>query len=413
VADPYLLATAVRAAARQSSFAAMLSWRPGSLAQGNAGVAVLCAAMDAHRPGEGWDAAGHRHLQIAAEAVRPDDVSLFGGLAGVGFAAEHLAAGRARYQRLLARLDAALEPGVMAALAKLETANGLRVSEFDLISGLAGTGAYLLGRPPGRLLERLVAGLAALLADVGHPRRWHTPAELAAGPLRASYPAGLHNCGLAHGVPGPLAVLSLAMIGGVRVPRDADAVHGAAAWLAGHRTGSVEAPDWPDGVGLDEAPPPPDSRPPGQASPGPGRAAWCYGAPGVARSLWLAGTAVGESAWRALAARTIRAIAGRPPALWGLTTPTFCHGSAGLLQVLRRFGDDLHDPVVAGAADRLAAELTAAVDPDALLGVRGVEPAGVLVDQPGLLDGAPGVALALLGSPASTRPGWDRMFLLA
>jgi hypothetical protein len=424
VSDPEVLAEAVRAAARQSRFARLLPWRPGGLGQGHAGIAVLCATMDRNHPGEGWDALGHRHLRVAAEAVRPDDPSLFSGLSGVGFAATQLAAGRPRYQRLLTGLDTALQPLVDAAIARLEGCAGCSVTQFDLISGLAGTGVYLLGRPTGPLVQRLLRSLAGLLADSGEPRRWHTPPELATGPLRASFPAGLHNCGLAHGVPGPLALLSLAMLDGIAVPRGEDAIRTAAAWLAAHRTGSIDAPDWPDGVGLDEATsrtepavghavaPPPEGV-------DPGRAAWCYGAPGVARSLWLAGTAVGEPAWCVLAARAIRAIAARPPTSWELATPTFCHGFAGLLQVLRRFDGDLRDATVHAAADSLASQLAGVFEPGSLLGVRGVEPEGVLVDQPGLLDGAPGVALALLGAPTAidgageSRAAWDRMFLLA
>jgi hypothetical protein len=264
------------------------------------------------------------------------------------------------------------------------------------------------------MLERLLRGLIELTAGRGHPRRWHTPAALASGPLRSEFPRGLHNCGLAHGVPGPLALLSLAVLAGVRVPGAVEAIHSSARWLAEHRIGTEHEPDWPDGVALD-AGEPPAAAPVGT----PGRAAWCYGAPGVARSLWLAGCAVAEPQWQDLAARTIRAVAARPGSAWGLVTPAFCHGAAGLLRVLQRFAADLADPEIASAADRLAAGLAAEFDPDALLGVRVADADGTLVDQPGLLDGAAGVALALLGQPGersappmAAAPAWDRMFLL-
>jgi hypothetical protein len=35
------------------------------------------------------------------------------------------------------------------------------------------------------------------------------------------------------------------------------------------------------------------------------------------------------------------------------------------------------------------------------------------VDQPGLLDGAPGVILALLAASTDVEPIWDRLFLLS
>jgi hypothetical protein len=121
--------------------------------------------------------------------------------------------------------------------------------------------------------------------------------------------------------------------------------------------------------------------------------------------------------WRELAARTIRAVAARPPAAWSLSTPAFCHGRAGLLQVLWRFAADLADPSLAATAEKLAAAIAAEYDPASVLGVRSVEPEDVLVDHPGLLDGAPGVALALLGPEPTgdgrSGAGWDRMFLLS
>lgn len=412
-ADPVRLAEAIAAAARQSRYADLLPWRPASLAMGHAGIAVLCAEMDRREPGRGWDRAGHHHLAAAVAGASPHDVSLFSGLAGVGFAGLLLAAGRPRYARLLAKVDATLAPAVERMASRLAVAEGCAARDYDLVSGLTGVGAYLLARhqlTPGRAGEtrtRALSALASLLARPDHPRRWHTPAHLAAGSLRESYPGGHHNCGLAHGAAGPMALLSVALLDGIEVPEGRAAIEVTARWLIEHRTGTSREPDWPDAVPLGDAAPPPM-----QAQPG--RAAWCYGAPGVARSLWLAGTAMGRPDWRELAARTIRAVARRPPEAWWLSTPAFCHGRAGLLQVLRRFAADLADPALAATAEGLAADVAAEYDSGFVLGLRSTEPGGVVVDHPGLLDGAPGAALALLGRwPDRDRVAWDRMFLLS
>ncbi|SDY55035.1 Lanthionine synthetase C-like protein [Modestobacter sp. DSM 44400] len=422
-ADPKTLGRAVVAHARQSRYAAQLPWRPASLAQGHAGTAVLCAELDRREPGAGWDRLGHLHLQTAVGAAGPHDVSLFSGLAGVGSAALLLAAGRPRYGRLLGQVDAALEEPVRSAAERLTTVRGCAAGDLDLVSGLTGVGAYLLTRrlSPGDAagrsgsaagsLEVVLSVLARLLSAADDPRPWHTPASLAAGSLRKVHPSGHHNCGLAHGVPGPLGLLALAMTAGLPVPDGEQALQSTAGWLVEHRLDTSDGPDWPDAVPL--APvlgPVPD---PCSA----GRAAWCYGAPGVARSLWLAGAAAGERRWQLLAGRAVRAIAARPPDRWLLSTPTFCHGSAGLLQVLHRFAEDLPDPDVAATTRSMSAELAARFDAATVLGVRSVEPDGVLVDHPGLLDGAPGVALALLGprqdDVGAAGPSWDRVFLLS
>lgn len=405
VTDPVRLTDAVAAMTRQSRYADLLPWRPASLSTGHAGLAVLCAAFDSHRPGDGWDRAGHRHLATAVAAAAPYDVSLFSGLAGIGFAATLLAAGRPRYERLLCSVDATIGPAVTAAAGRLNSADGCAASDHDLISGLTGTGVYLLARPRSAALTDTLSALSRLLADRGHPRRWHTPAHLTTGTLRDYFPQGHHNCGMAHGAPGPMALLALAILDGAEVPGAREAIEATATWLAEHHVGTADAPDWPDAIALDH----PGSPPPcGREA---GRAAWCYGAIGVARSLWLAGTALGRPEWRDLAARTIRAVAARPPDRWWLSTSGLCHGQAGLLQVLRRFVTDLDDPAIAATAETLASGLAAEYDPDTLLGLRIAEPEGVLVDHPGLLDGAPGVALALLGPTPDL--SWDRMFLLS
>ena len=312
---------------------------------------------------------------------------------------------------------------VERAASRLAVAAGCAAHEYDLVSGLTGMGVYLLARhqlsrlfgagETGETLTRAMSGLARLLAYPTIPAAGIPRPTLAAGSLREAYPSGHHNCGLAHGVAGTAgAAVDRADRGrrGARRP-GRDRGHRRVAGRAPNR--HWQEPDWPDAVPLDQA------EPLGRRAARrgqPGRAAWCYGAPGVARSLWLAGTAMDRTDWRELAASTIRAVARRPPEMWWLSTPAFCHGRAGLLQVLRRFADDLADPGLAATAEALAADIAAEYDPASVLGVRGVEPEGVLVDHPGLLDGAPGIALALLGLACGRRPlqaGWDRMFLLS
>jgi hypothetical protein len=103
----------------------------------------------------------------------------------------------------------------------------------------------------------------------------------------------------------------------------------------------------------------------------------------------------------------------RPPDRRGLTSPTFCHGLAGLVQIAARFARDTRSPELAASVDGLVAGLLGAYEPETLLGFRNVEPGGVRVDQPGLLDGAPRVALTLLTADAIGEPTWDRLFLLS
>jgi hypothetical protein len=143
------------------------------------------------------------------------------------------------------------------------------------------------------------------------------------------------------------------------------------------------------------------------------RAAWCYGAPGVARSLWLAGQGLGDEALQQIAVEGMEAVYRRPVEERRIDSPTFCHGIAGLLQVTLRFAHDTSLPVFTEAASELTEQLLTMYDPERALGFCSIEPGGNLVDQPGLLDGAPGVALVLLAASSNVEPTWDRLFLLS
>jgi hypothetical protein len=411
LADPAVLGAAVDASRRQTTFPLGIRWREHTIAQGQAGLAVLYAAMDAAQPGHGWDRVGHAALASAASAAeRAGRIggSLYTGLAGLGFAAVMLAAGRPRYDRFLTAVDRALLPAVAADIRRLNREpGGCAVGQFDLISGLSGTGAYLLARrgvPEATGTLRALLGCLVRLLDPDRvPPRWHTPADHLDPDQRTWYPDGNLNCGLAHGLPGPLALLAISLGAGVLVDGTAEAARGAASWLAEHRLDDEWGPNWPNALPLA----------PVAGSPPPlARASWCYGSPGIARALWLTGEALDDDGSRELAIAAMRAALARPPELRGISSPTFCHGSAGLLQISVRFATDTGLADLAEAAAALASDLLGEFEPGSILGYRDVEPGGVRVDQPGLLSGAPGVALALLGATAAADSDWDRLFLL-
>lgn len=259
----------------------------------------------------------------------------------------------------------------------------------------------------GAALKHALEALVALACtSAGATPRWATPPELIADAAVATrYPHGSANCGLAHGAPGPLALLALAMAAGAPVAGLREATEGLGTWLADHRCDDEWGINWPSMVRLPESTGWRDE---------PSRAGWCYGAPGVARSLWLAGSALADNDLTSLAVSAMEDIYERPVWARRIDSPTFCHGIAGLLQVTLRFLHDTGLPVFAEAADELTDQILAAYEPaDSLLGFRDVEFDGTRVDQAGLLDGAPGVALVLLAASMPVEPAWDRLFLLA
>jgi hypothetical protein len=420
---------AVAAAEKQTAYPLGVRWLPHGVAQGYAGLSILWGYLDACFKDEGWDRVGHHHLEWAARGAEQRDflpASLFSGLSGLAFATWYLSRGGTRYRRMLAAVEEALFPETDNIAEELaQSKQGVPLSHFDVISGLAGAGAYLLCRreQPGAAaaLKRVLVSLVEMSAEEDGLPRWHTPARLMFDDLMLEqYPDGNLNCGLAHGIPGPLALLALAHSAGVKLNGLAEAIDRLAAWLVQHQLRDEWGTTWPiavplvqsgDGEGKlvetfdDDA----DS----EWSLGASRTAWCYGSPGVARSLWLAGQAINRPAYSTLAVEAMEAIYQKPVAERQIDSPTFCHGVAGLLQITLRFAHDTGLTLFRDAALDLSDQLLSLYEPETLLGFRSVEHFGRRVDQPGLLDGAPGTALVLLAAATDVEPVWDRLFLLS
>jgi len=412
--DPERISAALAAAGRQTRYPQSLHWAPYGIGAGDAGLAVLCAYLDRCLPDEGWDVAGHRFLEAAtrgAERASALPVGLFGGLSGLAFAAASLSRDGSRYQRLLATLDAQLAPGAAAAAARLAQAHTPgRVGEFDVISGVSGVGAYLLWRDSHRVLPEVLSGLVTLAESRNGPPRWMTPPQLLGDPSTVHlYRWGNLNCGLAHGIPGPLAVLALALRDGKEVPGQVATVRRLTEWLVEHRVDDQWGINWPTAIPLAA----PDGRETDPARLPPSRSAWCYGSPGIARALWHAGEALDDAGLGELAVEAMRGVLLRPVPERQIDSPTFCHGVAGLLQVVLRFAHDTGQASFAGAAAELVDQLLVAYDPERPLGYASLEPGDHPVDRADLLDGAPGVAMTLLAAATNIEPSWDRLFLLS
>jgi lantibiotic modifying enzyme len=343
----------------------------------------------------------------------------FGGLSGLAFVAWYLSRSGTRYQRLLATLDHnlihKLKPMITHLTAQRE---GVAVNAFDVISGVSGVAVYLLNRLESAEVESTLNELVRSLVELSHEEsglpRWHTPPHLSSRDdfMLQQFPNGYLNCGLAHGIPGPLAVLALAYLAGVRCDGLEDAIDCLASWLDGHRLDDGWGINYPAGVGLMPPGDPAGRIAPVNASPR-AQAGWCYGSPGVARALYFAGLALGRQEYCDLAVGAIEAVMRRPVAARIIDSPTFCHGVAGLLEIVLRFANDTGAPTLQAAAESLTEQLLSLHEPHSLLGFRSIELEGKRVDQPGLLDGAPGVALVLLSASCEIEPGWDRIFLLS
>jgi hypothetical protein len=422
--DPAQVEAAALEAKLQSNLPKGPHWTPFAFAQGYTGLALLWGQLDRCFPGEGWDAVAHEHIEIAAHSAASQmylGPGAFGGLGGLAFTAFFLSRKGTRYQKLITTLEQGLIRKLKPLVAEMVSrSDSVPVHAFDVISGLSGVALYLLRRRDSAELDDALGEVLRCLVHLSHEDnglpRWHSSAQQLHGDeiMERMYPNGNLNCGLAHGIPGPLGALSLAYRSGVVCDGIEDAIDRLAKWLLAHRADDQWGINWPTAVGLLPPGHPEGPVAPASASPsGPGNASWCYGSPGIARALFFAGLALGSAGYREAAISAIEDVLRRPVRARRLESPTFCHGVAGLLAIVQRFASEVDSPTLQAGAASLTEQLLSLYEPESLLGFRSVELEGRRVDQPGLLDGAPGVALALLSASTGVEPAWDHLFLLS
>lgn len=296
---------------------------------------------------------------VAALAERDwDDLSLAAGAAGAAVALHDLERAGVEVPAGAAQrcLDAAVE-----GLASAPLGPGL----FGGFTGIAWAVAHIEGSTG---LEEIDEALARWLHGPVAPDLTHGAVGagayaleagneelLALAAARAGEHLDVEDLGMAHGLAGVVALLAAA--------EEPDLLRSAVDRLLGH---DREDLGFPATVGAS----------------GPCRVSWCYGDLGTACALTRAADGLDDEGLRRRAAATARRAAAQP--LPGIVDAGVCHGAAGAAHLFTRLG---LDDAAASWRER----------------ARRLGPP----DDPGLLLGTAGVALALAGAD-----GWDRFLLI-
>lgn len=388
------------------------------LAYGPTGIALLHIERAAAGLGS-WQRA-HDWL---AEAARnpftsgPDSHPFYGAPAlahALACAADHLPGA---YQRARDTLDRQMGADVRrrleAAHRRIDAGRLPEIAEFDTIRGLAGYGAYFLRRDPtGAEVRAILDYCVRLTEPVAHDGEalpgWWTPTG-PSGRADDRFPGGHANSGMAHGVGGVLALVALAARRGITVAGHREALRVILAWLDRWQEETSRGLVWPYWVTRDEL------RTSRLAPSAPRRPSWCYGTAGLARARQLAALALGDTDRQIEAETALVAALTDPAQLKATTDNGLCHGFAGLAHVAARTADDAHPSTIGQLRAAIPPLLTPICPPgtdpeDAAMAVIRDNDAG-----PGFLNGAAGIALALL-APATTTPprsAWDACLLIA
>ncbi|MGH4031377.1 lanthionine synthetase C family protein [Actinomycetota bacterium Odt1-20B] len=425
------------------------------LGEGAPGIALALLHAAELFDDDGCLRAGQLQLRRTAEATATTPLTsagLYSGTAGIVWVVAEYARRESRYLPTLTTMTDQLARQSLALRHPL-SAGSVAPYDYDVLEGAAGRlaallkAAEVLGRPATGATREAIDDLVDYLLALTHadgssgvngdgvpkwvctaasyPTALGTGAETATGRWYAeTFPEGHFNLGFAHGPPGVLAALcraDLARSHGVvgrdgrgdararRVRQRIDAlVRQIDAWrLDGH-----DDPAWAALVPPDPATGLPDTG----AAQEPARAAWCYGAPGIAASLLSAAkasAACGTPGGAAdLAAAALLGVRRAPAEQQRLFSPTVCHGLAGLLAICGRAAAHTRAPELRQMCAELRSRLCAYADPDHpyLFADRPVPERPE--HRPGLLTGAAGVLLALLGSVSPEAAAWDEVLFL-
>ncbi|MDH6630054.1 hypothetical protein M2271_007904 [Streptomyces sp. LBL] len=388
------------------------------LAHGLPGIALLHIERAAAGLGP-WQRA-HDWLAAASHepfTTGPDSHPFYGAPAfahTLACATDHLPGA---YQGALATLDRQMAADVSrrvdAAHRRIDAGLLPALAEFDTIRGLTGYGAYLLRRNPGAAALRAVLDYCVRLTqpithDGATVPGWWTETGPSGRP-DDRFPGGHANNGMAHGIGGVLGLLALAARHGTFVDGHDEALGRILAWLDRWQEDTGRGPAWPYWVIRDELC---SGRLTGSALQ---RPSWCYGTAGLARAQQLAALALGDTRRQVDAENALVAALSDPAQLKATTDNGLCHGVAGLTHIASRAADDAR-PSTVGQLRATIPALLAVVHP------RGTDPAHAAKELvrdaercPGLLDGAAGIALALLAPSTAVPPryAWDACLLIA
>ena len=373
-----------------------------SLSGGTAGLAIFCAYLS--RAGLDTDENAVQFLEQALLSVSttPMDPSLYGGFTGIAWATALLEG---------QLVDSDEDPNEAIDEALLDYLNRSPwIDDYDLIGGLVGIGVYALERLPRPSAVDCLARIVDRLDETAEHNRdgvtWLTRAQLLPEHQREKCPHGYYNVGLAHGVPGVIVLLAQACAAGIAVEKSRPLLDGAVAWLLRQRLDSVAVscfPAWvtPDVEGDDC------------------RLAWCYGDAGVAAALLVAARSVNEADWEREGIEIARRAAKRKPESAGVNDAGLCHGAAGLGHIFNRLFQATGESVFREAG-RYWLERTLAMRREGQ-GIAGFSSYRPVVDgqeehwedEVGILEGAAGIALALLAAATDIEPAWDRMLLVS
>ncbi len=381
------------------------------IASNNLFGALLCVGE--HYPYIVDKPACRQYIIDTVNRVRPllnyyalnNKLGLFCGLGDFGVALSSINRSTGLYSNLLNSINTIISMGLIQEAESLNHKiknHSLSAMDYDCILGITGTLRYLLMFDTKMYNEAIIDAIESLITLSGQSYRdgillpnFHVKNENVV-PLedRGKFPTGMINFGMAHGMAAALSVLSISKKMGISLKGQEKAIKQICDI---YMQSYAEMPDgrvyWPSSLTGDDYIHLSNLSPVVHL-----RLSWCYGAVAILHSLYLAAQALENQElvfWTLEKAKIFSKISLE---YTQLSSPTICHGYAGLLLTFEAFYRDTNDNVFSNIIETLQSKLLALYSPLHKYGFLDVDRVnGKLKKTEGVnfLTGTSGVILAL------------------
>lgn len=389
----------------------------------------LGEAMDLLTEEVDWEEICYKYMIKIREGIYSNipnmRASAFGGLTDIGFGVYSLYKSTGHYKKFIDSLNKAIITKVEANLEYYNNNLGnVVMAYYDTIVGLSGVAGYLLLFERDEMavdcIKKILNYFIKLTDDIEIsnykvPGWYISSMNQPFEEQRLIYKNGNFNFGLAHGIAGPLVILSLAAKKGIEIPEQKEGIYKILSnfkeYKFTNRDGLVY---WPGRLKFENYI---NKRVADDLN---YRAGWCYGTPGIARAIYIAGSAINDEESINLSINAMENICKADRDYWMLDSPTICHGYAGFLAIMQAMYIDTNNIVFDTGRKRILKDLMSFYEEDSILGFYNIDPidkihGGGEVVKEGSMDllyGATGVILTLISVSNPIKTQWFRHLLI-
>lgn len=301
-------------------------WEDTTLCSGYPGIILFISEYLKKNKLEGFIDKYVQNMVDAYNNIENIDLSLFSGLSGVSFTLSIIDYNK--YEKLVSQSTSYIIDNLITFTDAIDE-NDLKFEDYDLMSGLCGILLYLIyyydKNPSKLLLDKVELSINKLLLIYDKNRFFVESRYFFTEVERENYPNGGFNIGLSHGIVGVLSVLiKYSEIENInhrtKINKYKEKIYNE---LINDAYNINERLIWPQIKSKDllkDDPVPFDS--------------WCYGPPSIIFHLYKVAKESDKCGDKNMLEEMMKKIS---KDIQGITSPSFCHGYAGLLTIFIEF----------------------------------------------------------------------------